>query len=244
MGLTELTSRDAVLQAIEEFDALGREAFLEKYGFGQARDFFIRADDRLYDSKAIAGVAYGNQFPDRGPLKSTEFSGGDATVRQVLERLGFEIHVLAHDRPSAWIFQANPSFFDLEGAAQNLTNLSWLVKQHREDILSGDTVYLWEGGSNAGVVTVAKVTGAPAMRHETAEESRFNRDATKFAGEKQRVLLRIERVLNERISRTELLQHPILNNMTILRAPQGTNFALSLSEFRALDALIREGLCL
>jgi hypothetical protein len=30
--LEELTSRDAVLDAIAEFDQLGRDAFLEKYG--------------------------------------------------------------------------------------------------------------------------------------------------------------------------------------------------------------------
>jgi hypothetical protein len=42
MGLTELTSRDAVLEAIKEFDALGCDAFLKKYGFGQARSDLYR----------------------------------------------------------------------------------------------------------------------------------------------------------------------------------------------------------
>ena len=77
MALSELTSRDAVLAAINEFDALGRDAFLEKYGFGSARQYFIQHDHRRYDSKAVAGVAYGKQFPERGPLSSNQFDGGE-----------------------------------------------------------------------------------------------------------------------------------------------------------------------
>lgn len=91
MSLAELTSRAAVLEAIHEFDRIGREAFLRRYGFGEARDYFLRHDERLYDSKAIAGAAFGYQHAGRGPLKSADFSGGDATVRARLEALGFEV---------------------------------------------------------------------------------------------------------------------------------------------------------
>jgi hypothetical protein len=41
--------------------------------------------------KAIAGVAYGYQFPQIGPLKPHQFSGGYATVKRVLESLGFSV---------------------------------------------------------------------------------------------------------------------------------------------------------
>ena len=34
MPISALTSREAVLAALDEFDHLGREAFLRKYGFG------------------------------------------------------------------------------------------------------------------------------------------------------------------------------------------------------------------
>ncbi len=91
MPLSDLSSRDAVLKAIEEFNQLGREAFLERYGFGPARSIFIEHDGRRYDSKAIAGVAYGRQFPDRGHLRPEDFSGGMETVGRVLEQLGFRV---------------------------------------------------------------------------------------------------------------------------------------------------------
>jgi len=37
------------------------------------------------------GVAFGYQFPDRGPLKSSQFSGGQRTVERVLVDLGFMV---------------------------------------------------------------------------------------------------------------------------------------------------------
>src|SRR5688572_24313504 len=48
-GLREVTDRDAVLKALAEFDELGREQFLKKYGFRRSRAFYVRHDDRLYD---------------------------------------------------------------------------------------------------------------------------------------------------------------------------------------------------
>lgn len=91
MSLNDLTKIEAVITAINEFDSLGRESFLEKYGFGEARSYFILYGGRRYDSKAIAGVAYGFQFPERGCLKPADFSGGESTVVRKLQWLGFEI---------------------------------------------------------------------------------------------------------------------------------------------------------
>ena len=93
-GLSDLTSRAAVLDAIAEFDRTGRDAFLERYRFGPARRYFLEFEGKHYDSKAIVGASYGYQYPDRGPLENTEFSGGHQTVQRKLEDLGFTVSVL------------------------------------------------------------------------------------------------------------------------------------------------------
>jgi len=41
MAFSEVNDRAAVLKAVQEFDRLGRHAFLEKYGFGKARDYLL-----------------------------------------------------------------------------------------------------------------------------------------------------------------------------------------------------------
>lgn len=86
-----LTDRQAVLAAVVEYDAVGRRAFLDKSGYGPAREYYLMVDGKRYDSKAIAGVAYGHEHPDHGPLLHREFSGGEATVKRVLKDLGFTV---------------------------------------------------------------------------------------------------------------------------------------------------------
>lgn len=107
--LALLTDPDAVLQAIAEFRALGRRAFLKKHGFGPAQRYFLVHQGEHFDSKAIAGVAHGKQFPAFGPLTSGDFSGGESTVRSKLQSLGFTVADLAAGLPK--------SPLEFEGAA-------------------------------------------------------------------------------------------------------------------------------
>lgn len=91
MALNALTERTAVLAAIAEYDRLGARSFLAKYGFRPAREYFLLHEGRLYDSKAIAGVAHGYQHPSLGHLQASDFSGGEETVAKALRALGFGI---------------------------------------------------------------------------------------------------------------------------------------------------------
>ena len=96
MALSDLTA-SAVVKAIEEFDRLGRNSFLKKYGFERARKYVLQKDGHSYDSKAIAGAAHG-YLPGHTALKPNEFSGGEATVQRTLEGLGF---VVVNEDPDA-----------------------------------------------------------------------------------------------------------------------------------------------
>ena len=89
MALRNLTDPQAVVAALDDFDRLGREAFLEKYWFGPARRYFVRRGGRLYDSKAIAAAAHGHQFGR--PLANHELYGGVASAVPKLRALDFEV---------------------------------------------------------------------------------------------------------------------------------------------------------
>ena len=91
MSLSDIRSKQPVFDAIAEFNRLGRDRFLEKYGFGHARSYLLVHKGQKYDSKAIVGVAHGYARPDLGPLKADEFSGGEATVKQKLKELKFRV---------------------------------------------------------------------------------------------------------------------------------------------------------
>jgi putative restriction endonuclease len=91
--LTELTDREAVLQAMKEFRQLGRDKFIEKYStpevaFDRSNRFFVIHDGIGYDSKPLAAAAFGLQHGT--PLHSNDFSGGNP-VKVVMSKLGFKV---------------------------------------------------------------------------------------------------------------------------------------------------------
>lgn len=98
-------TREAVLSAIAEYDEVGRDAFLARYGFRPAKGYFLVHDGRRYDSKAIAGVA--NKFlpGETEALRSSQFSGGVADAAGRLSVIGFEI-----DGPSATQGEEDPDW--------------------------------------------------------------------------------------------------------------------------------------
>ncbi|WP_460703979.1 hypothetical protein [Luteococcus sediminum] len=90
--------------AMTEFDQLGRESFLDKYGFGPAREYFITENGRRYDSKAIVGAAAA-QMPGGTAWGPGQFSGGAATVVKLLVGFGFRVTRDPNRRPTpdpAW----------------------------------------------------------------------------------------------------------------------------------------------
>ncbi len=88
--IADLTDKTAVLGAIKEYDGVGRDAFLEKYGYGPAKTWYLLHAGQQYESKAIAGVAIRLQHgqpPDR-------LHGGMSGVVPCLRRLGFSVVAL------------------------------------------------------------------------------------------------------------------------------------------------------
>ncbi|MEU9254224.1 HNH endonuclease [Streptomyces sp. NPDC048270] len=82
-------TQGSVLKAIAEYDQLGRDGFLAKYGFAAALSYVVVHEGREYDSKAIAGVAH--QWDHGRPLEPAEFSGGKDHAAAWLKRAGFQI---------------------------------------------------------------------------------------------------------------------------------------------------------
>jgi hypothetical protein len=92
--VTELTDAAAVLSAIAEYEQLRQASFLKKHGFRKSTGYILRQEGHDYDSKAIAGVAFGIQHKTT-PLRSGrgEIHGGikPHEAGGVLMTLGFVI---------------------------------------------------------------------------------------------------------------------------------------------------------
>lgn len=98
-------TRISVLEAIRLFDQVGRDAFLKISGFGEAREYLILHNGKLYDSKAIAAVAARQLGTDLSPQTCTGgVTNGAAVI--TLSRLGFQVVRKSRLQEDAYLVRA------------------------------------------------------------------------------------------------------------------------------------------
>ena len=85
-------TKEGVEKALDEFDEIGRTAFLAKYEFGESKSHYIVREGNQYDAKAIVGAAHGHSGEDWKPLTNHEFKSGERTTAR-LEKLGFTVKI-------------------------------------------------------------------------------------------------------------------------------------------------------
>ena len=139
---------------------------------------------------------------------------------------------------SYWIFQSNPNYYDLTGAIDELTEITWAVNQYQKQIHAGDKVCLWESGKDAGILAVATVLSDPDHIQDDNREIKFIRNAEKFNENRLQVPLHIDYVLPKRIRRKDLLVHPVLKSLEVITFPNATNFAVTNEQARILNEMI------
>ncbi len=143
-------------------------------------------------------------------------------------------------RSNSWIFQGNPQIWDVSAGVKNLQTTNWSVRQHRDKIRPSDRAYIWESGDKAGIVAVATVTEGPSPIQDTPDDRKFypKGPPPEFQGQQLRVRIKIDKVLNPRIRKSELKTHPTLKDLNILKNPRGTNFSVTPQQADALEGLV------
>jgi len=139
---------------------------------------------------------------------------------------------------AAWLFQCRPDFYDLRGAVEQLTELTWAVRSHRKRIHEGDAVYLWESGADAALIASGTIMSEPMSVPDDPGQRQFYRDLTAGSEEVLRVRLRVDRVVHPPLTRQQILAAPALADVQLFRHIQGTNFRLEPDVVQALEALI------
>lgn len=135
----------------------------------------------------------------------------------------------------AWIFQANPNYFDLKGALAQLQEQHWLVNQHAGEIKEGHTAFLWLSGKAGGLLARATILTAPAILPAPENERPFTIDESALPRtDARRVRLRIDQVLDRPLDRDTLRGDARLAGLMFLRVPQGTNFPVDDEQCAAL----------
>lgn len=141
---------------------------------------------------------------------------------------------------NTWLFQANPSRFDLDAfLAAKPTETEWLVSRYAERIRPGDRVFLWRSGDDAGVF--AEAVALTTVRNVADDDGVAALWAAPADGTANhpRVRIAIRRVANKKefIKRDWWKADPVLQNHLIMRMANHTTFAVEEPHLGRLSAL-------
>jgi 5-methylcytosine-specific restriction enzyme B len=145
---------------------------------------------------------------------------------------------LSYQPTGAWIFTADPTNYDLTSALNELDEIRWRIPSNLDEIQPGQTVYLWEGGDDPGIVAVARVMSEPRELETTEVDTRFHRGSVPLAPRDTRAVLQIEQVLLERLDRSVLSEHSKLRKLPVLSQPGEPLYRVASGEADALATLV------
>jgi len=128
-----------------------------------------------------------------------------------------------------WIFQGNPDQFDVDSYIKVRQEIMWSVRQHKDHILAGDRVLIWRSGATGGVIADCSVLAPPSTEILEDAPELWKEKPDIQTGE-IRCRLRVEdSFVANPISRATI--RAILPEISIFKAPQGTNFEVTQTDY-------------
>ncbi len=196
----------------------------------------------------VTGARHGHRLPvawnDTG-IREVDEPGWKKTIIKIKEEKYNKIVELkpgpGGKSKKAWIFQANPKYYDIKSAINELDEINWSINQYTKQIKSGHSVYLWMSGPDAGILACGKIMSNPEEMEEDATEDPFVLVKGKIEGRKLRVRVRIEDILDDPILRRDLKNYEPLKDLEIIRYANATNFAVKPEEEEELNKIIALG---
>lgn len=151
--------------------------------------------------------------------------------------------------PVAWLFQLNPDYFrtpeeaDLYVVQCSGRQSAWYVGQNGKKMEVGHPVFVWRSagkrGEGAGVIARGVIEAKPVVRTSFDWERPFEK---RRIGKDLRAVLRITEVFTDTegyLPKERLKQHWLLEELKIIRCPQGSNFPLNAAEVGYLKGLLK-----
>jgi hypothetical protein len=142
-----------------------------------------------------------------------------------------------------WLFQANPQRYDILNALADVklnNEIHWLVNQHKNEIKKGHLGLIWLSGKEAGIYVVTELLTDPTIIKEPKNEKEYWANNKDKGDNKLRVKMKIiNNLLHRPISKEVIKTTKGLENLSILRYYQGTNFPVEINEWIEISKLIK-----
>jgi hypothetical protein len=163
------------------------------------------------------------------------------TVQDKVEPIEPQQSLNISEDNNVWIFQAKPGIYDILNALSNpkLDIQRWQVNQNRNRIKKGDVALIWMSGKEGGIYAVGEVVTNPAFMPDSPESDKYWISEKHRADSRLRVDIRItKKLVNNPIFRDYLKGIAELQNLSILKYAQATNFPVSKEEWEIIKRTI------
>lgn len=138
-----------------------------------------------------------------------------------------------------WIFQSNPKYYDIVGALKEYKSMDFTVSRYKDEIKPDDTVFIWASGKDAGIYAIAVVTSLPYPLGYTPAPDLFDREDRNENQDTLKADIEVLNVLATPLLKKQIVTYSDLQDLSIITAPQGTNFRVSKSQGDLIMELIK-----
>ncbi|MTJ46843.1 EVE domain-containing protein [Dolichospermum sp. UHCC 0259] len=138
-----------------------------------------------------------------------------------------------------WLFQGNPKYYRVLDAIKDLEQIPWLVTRYAKDITPGDGVIIWLSGKESGIYAIAEVI-EPAQFLTQIPDKKYWIDSTRALGKQQAIIRFTNKFIESALLKNRLQEDSVLKSLLVLRAPNSTNFQVSVEEWEQIQKLIQE----
>ncbi len=136
-----------------------------------------------------------------------------------------------------WIFQAVPEKWRLREALENQKDIDWRVTRYQHEIRTGDDVFIWQSGRDAGIYAVAETLDEP---HWMSGFDQYDSPSERPQLSEPHLGVRLavrHFLLDTPISKRAIRRDPELQDLSILKFTRGTQFRVTSQEAQRLQSL-------
>jgi hypothetical protein len=198
--------------------------------FSSLADWLKYASSAEGSAASISAYLNPNELQALGPEIFSVFTDALKTFGPILSAVYLNPSVSRH-----WIFQGRPDQFDVNSYLQGRREIVWTVRQHKERILVGDRVLIWRSGAQGGVIAECTVVAQPSREILEDAAELWKQPPQSQTGELRCKLRVTDSFADAPIPRTTIRN--ALPDLSIIKAPQGTNFEITQADYAEIMRL-------
>jgi len=150
-----------------------------------------------------------------------------------------ELSMAAYGLSQNFIFQCNPSKYNMQDAMKHLDEMVYSVnKNYVKKIAPYMNVYIWLSGPDGGVAAKAMTISDVGAYQDPEEEEKYYLDGTQEDFSLNNVWIRFTKKLVKVIPKEKIKNHPVLKDLNIFKFSQGTTFPITREQAASLDEMI------